>query len=80
MILFCHGPVFSDVKHTIHITNTQTKTGKDVTPRMTANWKTLRTTLVWLLVAVMTLGIVIASPYLVKSDAASPKASSVVIA
>lgn len=47
---------------------------------MTANWKTLRTTLVWLLVAVMTLGIVIASPYMVKSDAASPKASTVTVA
>lgn len=47
---------------------------------MTANWKTLRTTLVWLLVAVMTLGIVIASPYMVKSDAASQKASTVIIA
>lgn len=38
---------------------------------MTSNWKTMRNTLVWLLVAVITMGIVISSPYLLKSNAAS---------
>ena len=47
---------------------------------MTANWRTLRNTLVWLLVAVMTLGIVIASPYVTRTDAASTKATTVSVA
>lgn len=38
---------------------------------MTSNWKTVRNTLVWLLVAVITMGIVISSPYVVRSSAAS---------
>lgn len=38
---------------------------------MTSNWKTMRNTLVWLLVAVITMGIVVSSPYLMKSRAAS---------
>ena len=38
---------------------------------MTANWKIVRSTLVWLLIALMTMGIVIASPYVMKSEAAS---------
>lgn len=38
---------------------------------VTANWKVLRTTLTWLLIAIVTMGIVIASPYAIKSDAAS---------
>ena len=38
---------------------------------MTANWKIVRATLAWLLVALVTLGIVIASPYATKSSAAS---------
>lgn len=40
---------------------------------MTANWKFVRNTLMWLMVAVMTLGIVIASPHLIRSSAATPK-------
>lgn len=40
---------------------------------MTANWKVMRNTLIWLLVAVMTLGVVIASPYTIKSTAAAAK-------
>ena len=46
---------------------------------MTANWKTLRNTLVWLLIAVMTMGIVIASPHVVKSSAAA-QPNTVVVA
>ena len=38
---------------------------------MTTNWKTMRNTLVWLLVAVITMGIVISSPYATRSSAAS---------
>ena len=38
---------------------------------MTSNWKTVRNTLVWLLVAVITMAIVVSSPYVVKSSAAS---------
>lgn len=38
---------------------------------MTSNWKTMRNTLVWLLVAVITMAIVVSSPYVVKSSAAS---------
>jgi len=38
---------------------------------MTSNWKTVRNTLVWLIVAVITMGIVISSPYIMKSSAAS---------
>ena len=38
---------------------------------MTSNWKTVRNTLVWLIVAVITMGIVISSPYIIKSSAAS---------
>ena len=38
---------------------------------MTSNWRTVRNTLVWLLVAVITMGIVISSPYAVRSSAAS---------
>ena len=38
---------------------------------MTPNWKTMRNTLVWLIVAVITMGIVISSPYIIKSSAAS---------
>ena len=45
---------------------------------MTANWKIVRNTIMWLLVAVMTLGIVIASPYTVRSNAASAKQTVVV--
>lgn len=45
---------------------------------MTANWKVVRNTFIWLLIAVMTLGIVIASPYAVKSSAASQTQTVVV--
>ena len=38
---------------------------------MTSNWKTMRNTLVWLLVAVITMAIVVSSPYVVKTSAAS---------
>ena len=38
---------------------------------MTSNWKTMRNTLVWLLVAVITMTIVVSSPYVVKTSAAS---------
>ena len=38
---------------------------------MTSNWKTVRNTLVWLIVAMITMGIVISSPYIMKSSAAS---------
>ena len=38
---------------------------------MTSNWKTVRNTLVWLIVAVITMGIIISSPYIMKSSAAS---------
>ena len=40
-------------------------------PLMTSNWKTMRNTLVWLLVAVITMAIVVSSPYVVKTSAAS---------
>ncbi len=40
-------------------------------PLMTSNWKTMRNTLVWLLVAVITMTIVVSSPYVVKTSAAS---------
>jgi hypothetical protein len=43
---------------------------KGVLP-MTSNWKTMRNTLVWLLVAVITMAIVVSSPYVVKTSAAS---------
>lgn len=39
--------------------------------RMTSNWRTMRNTLVWLIVAVITMAIVVSSPYVVKTSAAS---------
>ena len=39
---------------------------------MTANWKVVRITIMWLFIAIFTMAIVIASPYAVKSEAASP--------
>lgn len=71
MLLWCHGRHLSGRKHTMHIhIDTQTKLRKGCC-LMTSNWKTVRNTLVWLIVAMITMGIVISSPYIMKSSAAS---------
>ena len=58
MLLWCHGRHLSGRKHTMHIhTDTQTKLRKGCC-LMTSNWKTVRNTLVWLIVAMITMGIV----------------------
>ena len=71
MLLWCHGRPRAGHRHTMHIQNRHTnKTQKGVL-LMTSNWKTVRNTLVWLIVAVITMGIIISSPYIMKSSAAS---------
>lgn len=60
------GTVFSRRPCTTHNSHKR----KEVS-LVTANWKIVRSTLVWLLIALMTMGIVIASPYVMKSEAAS---------